>query len=110
MIREIRPEGERGLPTEEARLKVTFEELSPEEAARFRARQERFRRNTAWLQAHAAEVYGHRGKYVCVAGQQAFVADTAEEAVAQARAAHPEDDGYFVHFVPKERAARIYAH
>ena len=33
------------------------------------------------------------GKFVAVAGQQAFIADTPEEAWAMAREAHPEDDG-----------------
>jgi hypothetical protein len=37
----------------------------------------------------------------------AGVADTPEEALALARAAHPEDDGSFIRYIPKEKLARI---
>ncbi len=74
------------------------------------AREERFLRNLAWLEAHASEVYSHRGKIVCIAGQELFVGDTAQEVVARAKAAHPDDDGRFTRIVPKERGPRIYAH
>ena len=54
----------------------------------------RFDRNAAWLRAHAAEVYPkYRGKCICIAGEELFVADTPEEAFALAKAAHPDDDG-----------------
>ena len=62
------------------------------------------------LESHAAEVYAHRGKFICVAGQQLFVGDTAEEVLAQAQAAHPEDGGRFTRYIPVNRADRIYAH
>ncbi len=79
--------------------------------ARSRAQWARFDRNAAWLQARAAEVYPRcRGKCICVAGEELFVADTAPQAVALARAAHPEDDGLFVRYIPAEKAVRIYAH
>ena len=52
----------------------------------------------------------HRGKCICVAGEELFVADTAAEALAQATAAHPDDKGRFVHYIPKEKVPRIYAH
>jgi hypothetical protein len=55
-------------------------------------------------------VYAHyRGKCICVAGEELFVADTPEEAHALATAAHPEDDGSFVLYIPREKVARIYA-
>jgi hypothetical protein len=83
----------------------------PTEIAAFRARQERFNRNSDWLQAHAHEVYSrHRGKFICVAGQELFVADTVHEALARAKAAHPEDDGALTRYIPKEKGLRIYAH
>lgn len=90
---------------------IIMEEVTdPEELARARAQQERFDRNAAWLQAHAAEVYPrYRGKCLCIAGQELFVADSPEEALAMATAAHPEDDGRFLRCVPREKAARIYA-
>jgi len=37
------------------------------------------------------------------------VTDTAVEALALATAAHPNDRGRFVHYVPREKVARIYA-
>ena len=90
---------------------VTMERVTdPQELARARVQRERFDRNAAWLQAHASEVYAtHRGQFICVAGQEVFAAPTAEEALAQAAAAHPDDDGSFLHYVPLERLARIYA-
>ncbi len=54
----------------------------------------RFARNWAWFEAHAAEIYAaHRGKCICVAGGDLFVAETPEEALAMATAAHSNDDG-----------------
>lgn len=89
---------------------IMGEMTDPEELALARAQDERFDRNTAWLQAHAAQIYPrHRGKYLCIAGEELFVADTSEEVLALAHAAHPEDDGYFLHYIPKEKMARIYA-
>jgi hypothetical protein len=79
------------------------------ELATAREQHERFQRNLDWLEAHADEVYRHRGKHVCIAGQELFVADTAPEALALAKAAHPDDDGRYLRFIPKERLPRIYA-
>src|SRR5215472_15324742 len=97
------------MTTNEAR--VLMEEVTdPEENAAARARRERFDRNSAWLQAHAREVYSHyRGKCVVIAGEELFAADTPEDAWALADAAHPEDDGSFIRFIPREKMARIYA-
>lgn len=91
---------------------VVMEEVTDAaELAAARARREQFDRNSAWLQAHAVEVYSkQRGKCICIAGQELFVADTAAQALAQATAAHPDDKGRFVHFIPKEKVPRVYAH
>lgn len=81
-----------------------------EELAKARAQRARFDRNAAWLQAHAAEVYArHRGQCICIAGEELFVADTPEAALALATAAHPDDDGRFVQYIPREKLDRIYA-
>jgi hypothetical protein len=90
---------------------IIMEEVTdPEELAKARARRLRFDRNAAWLQAHASEVYPrHRGKCICIAGEELFVADTPEEALALATAAHPEDEGRFLRYIPREKVARIYA-
>jgi hypothetical protein len=80
--------------------------------AETRARRERFDRNSAWLQTHAKEVYTrHRGKCICIASEELFVADTPEEVLARARAAHPEDDGsILIRYIPRQKMARIYAY
>jgi hypothetical protein len=81
------------------------------EIAKAQAQDERFERNWAWFEAHAAEIYAqHRGKCLCIAGQELFAADTPEQALALARATHPEDDGRFTRYIPRERTYRIYAH
>lgn len=90
---------------------IEMEEVTdPEELNKARRQRERFDRNAAWLQAHISEVYTqHRGKYICIAGEELFVADTAKEVIAQATAAHPDDDGWFTRFIPKEKVPRVYA-
>jgi hypothetical protein len=61
-------------------------------------------RNSAWFQAHVPEIYSrYRGKYVCVAGEELFVADTATQVAALAKTAHPEDDGQLIRYIPQER-------
>ncbi len=96
---------------EDKQVPLVMEEVAdPEELAKARAQRERFNRNTAWLQTRAWEVYTrYRGKCICVAGEELFVADTPEEALALATAAHPEDDGSFLRYIPREKLDRIYA-
>jgi hypothetical protein len=87
------------------------EVTDPVQLAEAQAQREQFDWNSAWLQTHASEIYPkHRGKCICVAGEELFVAETASEAVAQATAAHPHDKGRFVHYIPKQKVPRIYAH
>jgi hypothetical protein len=90
---------------------IEIEEVTDaDEIARARKRREQFQRNKDWLQAHVSEVYSKcRGQCICIAGQELFAADTAREAIAQARAAHPHDEGCLTRYVPREKAARIYA-
>jgi hypothetical protein len=38
-----------------------------------------------------------------------FIPSTPEEAIAQATAAHPGDEGSFVQYIPLEKMARVYA-
>jgi hypothetical protein len=81
-----------------------------DELARARRQRAQFDRNSAWLQAHIAEIYAHhRGKCICIAGEELFVGDTARLAMEQARAAHPDDEGCFTRYIPTEKVARIYA-
>jgi hypothetical protein len=87
---------------------VVEEVTDPVAIAQARARRARMERNWAAFDARAAEVYAScRAKCVCVAGGELFVADTPEEALAQAKAAHPEDDGRFLRSIPRERMARV---
>jgi len=91
---------------------VVMEEVTdPEELAKARMQDDRFERNSAWLQAHVVEVYSrYRGKCICVAGEELFVADTPQEVIDLASAAHPEDNGKLLRYIPKEKVARVYAH
>ena len=83
----------------------------PVELQKARAQDEQFERNWAWCEAHAAEIYAaHRGKCVCIAGEELFVADTPEEALAMASAAHPDDNGRFTRLIPHERIPRVLCH
>jgi hypothetical protein len=90
---------------------LTLEEVNdPTVIARCRAQDERVKRNSDWLQAHWAELLPQaRGKFVAVAGQEAFIADTADTAWRMARAAHPEDDGAISQYVFPQGGPRIYA-
>ena len=91
---------------------IAIEEITdPAELAQAQEQRQQFDRNAAWLQAHAAEIYPkYRGQCICIAGEELFVAATAKEALTLATAAHPDDKGRFVHYIPKDKVARIYAH
>lgn len=90
---------------------IIEEATDPEAIARARAQDERARRNDAWLQAHWHEIAPRaRGRFLAVAGQEAFIGDTWEEAWAKAKTAHPGDDGAHLQYVIAERGPRIYAH
>jgi hypothetical protein len=83
----------------------------PAVIARARAQHERAKRNSDWLQAHWPDLLPQaRGKHLAVAGQEAFIADTPEEAWAMAKAAHPDDDGAFGRYVFPNTWPRIYAY
>jgi hypothetical protein len=103
---------ERTTPEERrSRPPIIIEEVTdPEEIERHQRQNERARRNMRWLQAHWADVLPMAcGRHLAVACEEAFIADTAEEAWARARAAHPDDPGALLQYVPAERGARIYA-
>jgi hypothetical protein len=91
---------------------LTMEVVEPADVnPQDRAQLERFKRNSDWLQSHWADLLPQaRGKHLAVAGQEAFIADTPEEAWALARAAHPEDDGVLSQYVFPNTWPRIYAY
>ncbi len=92
-------------------IQITMEEITdPEEIAKSQALRAQAERNSNWLQAHVPEIYGnYRGKYIVVAGEELFVGDTVKEAVALAKAAHPEDKGSITRYIPLKKMVRIYA-
>lgn len=90
--------------------KFIIEEVTdPVEIARSRAQHERHQRNDDWLETHWADVLPQaRGKFLAVANQEAFIANTPAEAWAWVDATHPEDDGATVQYVPVTKGPRIY--
>jgi hypothetical protein len=88
---------------------TVVEVTDPQRIARHRLQDERHERNLQWLEAHWGDLSRARGRYVAVANERAFVADTAELAWEWARTEHPEDDGAVVMFVPQEKSWRVYA-
>jgi len=91
--------------------KLTVEENNdPVHYAEVCALHERTKRNWDWLSAHWPDLLpGVRGRFVAVAAQEAFVADTSEEAWRLAKSAHPDDDGAILRYVRKDTYPRIYA-
>jgi hypothetical protein len=83
----------------------------PADPTPFIAREERSRRNSQWLQAHWGDLLPQAlGKHLAVAGEEAFIADTPQEAWAMAKRAHPEDDSATIQYVNPHRGPKIYAH
>jgi len=97
---------------EDRERRLEFVEVTePQELAKARAMQERADRNFRWYADHIREIAtdANRGKFVCIAGQEMFLAEDPVTASDLATAAHPEDDGYFVEYIPKEKVVRVYA-
>jgi hypothetical protein len=83
---------------------------APSEIKRCRDQDSRAPRNSDWLQAHWTTLLPQaRGKFIAIAGQEAFIAATADEAWALARAAHPDDDGIISQYVLPGKGPRVYA-
>jgi hypothetical protein len=77
---------------------ITEEVTDSDVITRARAHDQRMKRNLDWLNAHWDDLLpGSHGRYVAVAGQEAFVAD------------HPEDNGAFSQYVKTKLGPRIYA-
>jgi hypothetical protein len=88
---------------------IIEEVTDPKEIARARAQDERHRRNNEWLETHWADVLPQaRGKFLAVANQEPFIAETAREAWAWVDATHPEDDGATVRYVRTDKGPRMY--
>ena len=86
------------------------DDVSPEELASMHAQDERHERNLTWLLPRLPAIHAeHKGKCICVAGQELFIADAPLEVIALAQAAHPEDDGRIVRYLSPCKGPRIYA-
>jgi len=82
----------------------------PVEIAKEREQSVAFHRNDSWLREHYAEVIPDaRGRYLAVAGREAFIADTSSEAIALATSAHPDDQGMIIRYISPHRGPKIYA-
>lgn len=80
------------------------------EVVRSREQSERHRGNVEWLQSHWGDVLPQaQGKFLAVANQEAYIAETPQEAWQWAAANHPSDNGALVRFVRQEKGPRIYA-
>ncbi len=96
---------------EQSQALVMVEVTDPDEIAKIKAQRERGRKNSDWLQAHVPQVYAqHRGKCICVAGEELFVADTAPEVLAMVRQGSSGRRWAFAKVHSGERMERIYAH
>ena len=90
--------------------KITIEYVSdPAAAERYREAHEQFDRNSQWLQANWPNLLPQaRGKILAVAGQEAYLADTPEEAWKWTKDHHPEDKGPLVQYVFAKEGPRFY--
>ena len=91
---------------------ITIEAVDdPADAKRHWAQREQFDRNCQWLENHWPELVPRAyGKFLAVANQEAFLADSPEEAWSWAEQTHPEDRGPVVQYVMPVKGPRCYAH
>lgn len=90
-------------------LFVMEEVQDPAINARAQKLHDQFWKNVNWLESHWNDLLPDAiDRFVVVAGQEAFVADTPEEAWARARQAHPDDCAPYGKFV-REKGRLIYA-
>lgn len=82
-----------------------------EEIAVLRELDARHQRNSLWLQSHWSDfIPSARGKFVAVADEAGFIAETAEEAWAWVGMRHPNDNGAIVRHIREQEGPRIYGH
>ena len=90
---------------------MTLEEIrKPDGDSVQRAHRDRAAKNWDWLQAHWSELLPQAyGKYLAVANQDAFIADTLEVALAWVRETHPGDTGHIIEYIMPPTGPRIYS-
>lgn len=91
MIRVVGDQSKLPMPT------VDWEGKPPEKLRLLFAPGSPFDKNRRWLDDHLEELKKVLvDKWVCVAGEELFVAETEKAAIATARTAHPEETGPMV--------------
>jgi hypothetical protein len=107
MIREVRKENEE--PAKQPPFML--EEITdPALLAECDAVDRAYDLNEQWLKAHWNEVFPMaRGKVLAVAEQELFIADTTEEVLTQAWAAHPKAKGIICQYVSPHTGPKVYA-
>lgn len=90
---------------------LTVEDVTdPIEIARIHAQHAQAQLNAAWLETHWDDLLPDAfGKFIAIAGQEAHVASSAEEAWAWSKSAHPDDAGALVEYVLPPGGPRFYA-
>lgn len=90
---------------------ITIEETNdPVACERNRLQRERAERNWKWLEGHWPDLLPRAfGRFLAVAEQEAYVADTVDEALAWIRTRHPDDTGRIVEYVAPPTGPRSYA-
>ncbi len=82
----------------------------PAESAQLASIYEQLRLNADWLETHWPDLVPRAlGKLIAVAGQEAFVADSAKEAWEWAETQHANDLGTLVEYVLPAGGPRFYA-
>ena len=89
---------------------ITIEEVTdPAAVEKHREQREQFARNARWLEEHWADVLPQAfGRFIAVAGQEAFLADSAQAARSLAEAKHPAEKGVLVEYVMPATGPRSY--
>lgn len=89
--------------------KMVVEEVDdPQKLARFRYGQVRFEANRDWLESHWQDVLPQAaGRFLAVAGQEAFVTDSIDAAWKWVEEHHSDDEGAFVRFVRSQQGPRF---
>ena len=93
-----------------AAARIDIEEVTdPADVEVFQKADEQHARNSEWLESHWVELLpAASGKFVAVAGQEAYIAESVEEALRWVEQAHPHDRGSIVQFVWRHEGPRIY--
>jgi hypothetical protein len=86
-----------------------IEVTDPDEIRQANEQRRQFDRNRDWFRTNVPDAFEkYRGRVICVANEELFVADTSEEVIAAAMTAHPKATGWFTRIIPREKIPRIY--